>query len=89
MKCKGPDGVLGVAMHASSPKGRNDSSIPCMYHYHNETFFGLAKNDYRLGGLKTKKEWSYPTEEDQRENYRRVQHLKQQDGLSVDAQRGQ
>ena len=57
MKCRGPDGKSGVAMHCGKSHG-DDSRVPCFYYYHNTQFFGLAKNDFQLAGIKRKRDWT-------------------------------
>ena len=67
-----------VALHRHSKK--EEGGVPCFFHYHNTDFFGLAKNDYYLAG-KRKKDWTFPTLEDQEEHrhqVRRIHHRRQE-----------
>ena len=64
MKCIGPDGKQGVAMHRGVKDGTEDT-VPCAIHHHNTSFFGLAKNDHKLVvGGKRKKDWQFPSAEE-------------------------
>ena len=65
MKCKGPDGKKGVAMHLNKSDER---SLPCALLHHNTQFYGLSKNDHRLRGIKRKKDWTFPTAAQQKEH---------------------
>ena len=77
MKCRGPDGNRGVAMHATTSE-ETGRSIPCMFHHHNESFFGLARNDYKLTGIKHKKDWSFPTADERRLHHHKIKRAKQE-----------
>jgi len=73
MKCVGPDGRRGVALHIKThkgdEKGANTFDVPCFYHCHNTSFFGLAKNDHKLVG-KRKCDYAFPTAEEM-QNHRK------------------
>ena len=80
-KCKGPDGRRGVAMHATTREDDPVGSIPCVYHYHNENFFGLGRNDYHFAGFKRKQDWSFPTPGEQQQHRRVIRRLvREEDG---------
>jgi len=77
MKCKGPDGKYGVAMHKNDSKtgSANNTGVSCFYHHHNKTFFGLAKNDYKLVGSKRKRDYHFPTETEMAKHRKEVNKL--------------
>ena len=67
MKCVGPDGNPGVAMHSHiklNGKGDEKTRVPCYFQYHNTAFFGLARSDFALKHGNKKKDWKPPTEEE-------------------------
>jgi len=78
VKCVGPDGKQGVALHVQTHKDNktNKSSIPCFYHCHNTSFFGLAKNDHKLLG-KRKCDFEFPTEETAQAHRKNVKNILQ------------
>jgi len=51
--------ACGEAMHRYPKKGTND--VPCFYHHHNTSFFGLSKKDATLAGTRIK-DWAFPTQ---------------------------
>jgi len=54
----------------------NASHIACFYHYHNTSFFGLAKNDHKLLG-KRNCDFEFPTQEatlDHRKEIKKILH---------------
>ena len=75
MKCVGPDGKSGVALHAAPTTGnRKADHVSCFFHYHNTSYFGLAREDYHMHGI-AKKDWS-PTDEDkQRDHYKEIRRV--------------
>ena len=79
MKCVGADGKAGVAMHSflklTGEAGEDTTKrVPCYFQYHNTSFFGLARSDYRLG-KKKKKDWVAPTQEEVNENRNRISRV--------------
>jgi len=78
MECVGPDGNKGVALHvkAGGKHTANKTSTPCFFHYHNTSFFGLAKNDHCLIG-KRKRDYSFPTEEEMIEHRKITKNILQ------------
>ena len=83
MKCVGDDGRKGVAMHcAPILTGRGHAGIPCNVHYHNTSFYGLARNDYRLAGVSAKKDWKQASPSDRQVHYRKIRRV-----LDTDRQR--
>ena len=76
MRCKGPDGKAGVAMHSDVKlTGKGDDNVPCYYHYHNTMSFGLAKSDYRMNGLAKKRDWKQASPEDTEMHYKKVRRV--------------
>lgn len=71
MACIGPDGKKGVAMHRFARKGK---PVSCFYHHHNSHFFGLARNDHKLLGIR-KRDWTYPTEEVIQSHAKKIRHV--------------
>ena len=73
MKCVGPDGNAGVAMHSFLKlTGQEDAKrVPCYFQYHNTAFFGLARSDYKLQDGK-KKNWKAPTQQDIADNRAKI-----------------
>jgi len=71
-------------MHWSDPiavsekkegKGKHQQLITCALDYHNEYFFGLAKDDAALVGI-NKKEWCIPTNQMREDNANHIRGLK-------------
>ena len=76
MKCTGPDGKKGVAIHASpNLSGVGESGVPCYIHYHNTNFFGLARTDYKLTGATSKKDWKSANKTTKEEHYRKIRRV--------------
>jgi len=46
-------------MHRYPKKGTDN--VPCFYHHHNTSFFGLSKKDAPLAGTRIK-DWTFPTQ---------------------------
>lgn len=84
MKCVGPDGKVGVAMHAShslSNKGDGDDAsgpdVACFFHHHNTQYFGLTRNDYKIAGI-NKVDWKRPSPTQVQEHSRKVRRVLEQ-----------
>jgi len=52
--------VCGEAMHRFTSKKDTAGTVPCFYHYHNTSFFGLSKRDATVNGTRTK-DWKFPS----------------------------
>ena len=69
MKCVGPEGKKRIAMHIKTHTNNDGAAaadptkVPCFFHCHTSSFFGLAKNDHALIG-KRKRDCTFPTKED-------------------------
>jgi len=69
MKCVGPDGKKGIAMHIKTHTNNhgvsaaNPAKVPCLLHCQSISFLGLAKTDHNLIG-KRKRDCTFPTEEE-------------------------
>lgn len=50
----------GKALHMGPPEGDNDTKVSCFTHYHNTSFFGLARDDCRIV-RKRQHDWSFPS----------------------------
>ena len=76
MKCIGADGKKGVAVHPSpNLSGVGESGVPCYIHYHNTTFFGLARSDYKLAGVSSKKDWKSSSKQAKEIHYRKIRRV--------------
>ena len=76
MKCVGPDGKKGVAMHRGVKE--DGDKVPCAIHHHNTAFFGLSRNDHRLvAGGKRKKDWAFPSNQEMAEHAKEVKRVLQ------------
>ena len=53
--------ACGEAMHRFSKKTDDLGAVPCFYHHHNATFFGLSKHDAPVAGTRIK-DWSFPSQ---------------------------
>ena len=72
-KCIGEDGKAGVAMHAApNLRGVGETGIPCYLHYHNTSFFGLARSDYRMAGISNKGKWVKATPARKQQHYKHI-----------------
>ena len=71
--CVGPDGKRGVAMHAAHSLTKGDG-VACFFHYHNTHFYGLARNDFQIAGIK-KQKWCMPSKEEQTVHRRKVKTI--------------
>ena len=52
--------VCGEAMHRFTSKKDTAGTVPCFYHHHNTSFFGLSKRDATVNGTRTK-DWKFPS----------------------------
>ena len=52
-------GICGVFLHYSPMKGKY-AGKNCFHDYHDDGFFGLARDDDGISNVK-KSEWKYPT----------------------------
>ena len=69
--------ACGEAMHRFSTKERTQREVvPCFYHHHNTSFFGLSKKDAPVNGTKTK-EWCFPSPNKMARHRRDVQRILQ------------
>lgn len=76
MRCVGEDGKKGVAMHASpNLTGVGEAGVPCYIHYHNTSFYGLARSDYKMAGITAKKDWKISTPAAKEEHYRKIRRV--------------
>ena len=73
-KCQGPDGKKGVAVHAAAPTKKDPGAVSCFFHYHNTSYFGLAREDYHMHGI-AKKDWRSPTDIAQKEHYKEIRRV--------------
>jgi hypothetical protein len=71
-KCKDENGKH-IPLHLN-PKGARKGAL-CFYHYHNDTCFGLGKNDTSLLLKGKKGDWQPPTADDIAENAQHVKDL--------------
>ena len=72
-KCKDESRRL-VALHYNS-KGGKGKGLICFYHYHNDSCFGLGKNDSTLLLKGKKGDWEPPSVDDITENAMHVRDL--------------
>ena len=71
-------------MHASpNLTGKGYDGIPCYMHYHNTSFYGLARSDYKMTGLTAKKDWKSPTVTQREEHRRKIQRVIDTDSALV------
>ena len=83
-KCIGEDGKPGVAMHAApNLRGVGEYGVPCYMHYHNTSFFGLARADYRLAGHSNKAKWVKATPAKKQQHYKHVKGVLEPVNLRV------
>ena len=59
-------GICGVHLHFIATKGKHAGKI-CFFDYHDDTFFGLARDDSKMNNTK-KSEWAYPAVSKKKEN---------------------
>ena len=64
-----------TASEKKEGKGKHQQLITCALDYHNEYFFGLAKDDAALVGI-NKKEWCIPTNQMREDNANHIRGLK-------------
>ena len=75
MKCIGPDGKAGVALHADLKLGSDpEEKVPCFYQYHNTFDFGLARNDHKIVGLR-RKDWKEPSKDEISEHRNKIRRV--------------
>jgi hypothetical protein len=78
-KCKDDKGKP-IPLHYN-PKGEKTKGSLCFYHYHNDSCFGLGKNDRnRILGLK-RSDWSLPDKDDIKDNASHISSLVDDAGL--------
>ena len=78
-KCKDDKGKP-IALHYN-PKGVKTKGFLCFYNYHNDSCFGLGKNDSnRILGLK-RSDWSLPDKHDIKDNASHISSLVDDAGL--------
>ena len=58
-------------------KGKHQQLVMCALDYHNEYFFGLARDDAAMMGLGTK-EWCMPTDQMREDNAEHIKRLKKE-----------
>jgi len=66
----------GKPMHTSPIEG-SDSQVSCFIHYHNTSFFGLAREDCKMV-KKRQKDWSFPTEQQRQLNAAQMKQIHKQ-----------
>ena len=59
-------GVCGVPLHFIPTKGKHAGKM-CFFDYHDDAFFGLARDDSKMNNAK-KSKWAYPTVSKKKEN---------------------
>ena len=64
------DGNCGVPFHYMPAKSKHTGMI-YSFDYHNDTFFGLARDDTKVNKSK-KSEWVYPTVAKKKENAKNI-----------------
>ena len=57
--------VCGVPLHFIPSKGKNIGKM-CFFYYHDDCFFGLAREDSKISNVK-KSDWAYPSLSKKRE----------------------
>ena len=62
-------GVCNVPLHFIPTKGKHTGKI-CFFDYHDDSFFGLARDDSKLSNAK-KSDWAYPTVSKKKENLKK------------------
>ena len=71
------DNKKPVALHYNS-QGQHGQGAMCFYHYHNDSRFGLGKNDSSVLLKQKKGEWEEPTAEEIDDNRSHVASLTEQ-----------
>jgi len=66
-------GLCGVPLHFMPSKGKNANKT-CFIDYHDDCFFGLAREDNKVSNTK-KSDWVYPTVAKKKENSKRWRNL--------------
>jgi len=61
--------ICGVPLHFIPTKGKHAGKM-CFFDYHDDAFFGLAREDSKLSNAK-KSEWAYPSISRKKENAKR------------------
>ena len=75
-KCK-DDNKKPVALHYNNSKGEGQGLL-CFYHYHNDSRFGLGKNDSTALLKQTKGDWEEPTPREIDDNKSHIESLTDQ-----------
>lgn len=70
--------ICGKALHMSTKKTGRE--VPCFFDYHDTTWVGLTREDFNMlrgndGNDKRKKDWSWPTVEQQSEHADKIRRL--------------
>ena len=79
--------ICGVFLHTMPAKGKNAGKT-CFFDYHDDCFFGLARDDGRVREVK-KSEWAYPTQAKRKRNEKRylrrlkMKRMLYQDGFNI------
>ena len=66
-------GICGVPLHFIPSKGKHAGKM-CFFDYHDDAFFGLAREDSKMNKSK-KSEWAYPTVSKKKENLKKWRNI--------------
>lgn len=65
--------ICDAPLHLMPTKGENKGKL-CFFDYHNDAFFGMARDDSAISGTK-KSDWCYPSRAKKRENAKSIAKL--------------
>jgi len=74
--------ACGEAMHRFPKKNDNEGAVPCFYHHHNTSFFGLSKRDAPVAGTRIK-DWTFPSSHRMANHRKDVLHILQPRAIAL------